>query len=198
MRTAVRGTSAHHRPGRPGALGAVAFLIRRPVPAWTLLAAMLVLACTDSSEPAAPSISASHDQTAGARQEPASCAPTRPDALGPFYVPNAPARSSVGGGHVLSGVVRSSEGCAPIAGARIEFWLANPRGQYDAAHRATLFADADGAYRFESNFPPAYSGRPPHVHIRVTAEGFQELVTQYYPSQGQAEGEFDLVLVPAG
>src|SRR3712207_7896038 len=30
--------------------------------------------------------------------------------------------------------------CKPIGNARIEFWLANPRGEYDDAHRATVFA----------------------------------------------------------
>ena len=126
-----------------------------------------------------------------------SCQPTPPDALGPFYVPGAPERSSVGQGHLLNGVVRSAEGCAPIPGAQLEFWLAGPDGQYGNAYRATLAADAAGAYRFESNFPPPYSGRPSHIHLRVTAAGYQPLVTQYYPAQGQSEGSFDLVLRPA-
>ncbi len=46
-------------------------------------------------------------------------------------------------------------------------------------------------------FPPPYSGRPPHIHLRVSADGYQTLVTQYYPADGRAEGAFDLVLVPA-
>src|SRR3972149_2727863 len=64
------------------------------------------------------------------------CAPTRPDALGPFYKANAPFRAKVDGGHVLKGVVRSAPGCGPIAGARLEFWLAGPQGQDDDDHRA--------------------------------------------------------------
>ena len=126
------------------------------------------------------------------------CEPTRPDALGPFYVSDAPVRWSVGQGHVLTGVVRSSADCSPIAGAWLEFWLAGPNGQYDDDHRAMLFTDEAGGYWFESSFPPPYAGRPSHIHIRVSAEGYQTLVTQYYPAQGQTEGWFDLVLVPAG
>ncbi len=126
----------------------------------------------------------------------ASCESTRPDALGPFYVSDAPQRAQVGQGHVLSGVVRSSADCTAIAGAQLEFWLAGPNGQYDDEHRATLFADDSGSYQFESNFPPPYSGRPPHLHLRVTAGGYQPLVTQYYPVEGQTEGIFDLVLMP--
>jgi len=125
------------------------------------------------------------------------CKPTRPDALGPFYKPDAPVRAKVGEGYVLSGVVRSARDCSPLAGARIEFWLAGPDGNYDDAHRANVLAEQSGVYRFESNFPPQYSFRPPHIHIRVAAAGFKTLVTQHYPVKGQVQGTMDLVLVPA-
>ena len=124
------------------------------------------------------------------------CAPTRPDALGPFYTPNAPVRTSVGQGFVLSGTVRSSRDCRPLGAARVEFWLAGPAGQYGDAWRATVVAGREGRYRFETHFPPPYSGRPSHVHVRVAASGHQVLVTQYYPRSGETEGRFDLVLSP--
>jgi protocatechuate 3,4-dioxygenase beta subunit len=126
---------------------------------------------------------------------PANCKPTQPDMLGPFYEPGAPVQTSVGSGYVLSGNVLAADECKPIRNARIEFWLANPRGEYDDAHRATVFADEKGEYRFESNVPVSYSGRPPHIHVRVTAHGFEELVTQHYPDSGQTKANFDLVLV---
>jgi protocatechuate 3,4-dioxygenase beta subunit len=126
------------------------------------------------------------------------CPPTKEDALGPFYQPNAPVRAGVGHGYALQGVVKSAQDCAPLAGAKIEFWLAGPSGDNDDAHRATVLADKSGAYRFESNFPPRYSFRPPHIHIKVTTPGFRTLVTQHYPKEGQKQGTFDLVLVPAG
>ena len=125
------------------------------------------------------------------------CKPTAPDALGPMYEPDAPVRSNVGTGYVLIGMVKSSRNCAPIKGAKIEFWLAGLDKEYDDKHRATLFSDASGTYRFESNFPPDYFGRPPHIHIRVSAEGFGTLVTQHYPKNGATEAIFDLVLLPA-
>jgi catechol 1,2-dioxygenase len=96
--------------------------------------------------------------------------------LGPFYKPGAPVRTSVGSGYVLSGAVLAAEECKPISNARIEFWLANPRGEYDDAHRATVLAGERGEYRFESNVPVSYGGRPPHIHVRVTAPGYEELV----------------------
>jgi protocatechuate 3,4-dioxygenase beta subunit len=125
----------------------------------------------------------------------ADCKPTQADMLGPFYEPGAPVRTSVGRGYLLSGTVLAAEECKPIPKARIEFWLANPRGEYDDAHRATVFADQRGEYRFESNVPVSYGGRPPHIHVRVRAPGYEELVTQHYPERGQRKANFDLVLL---
>ncbi len=127
----------------------------------------------------------------------ADCEPTQPDMLGPYYVPGAPMRTSVDSGYVTSGNVLSADGCEPIPGAQIEFWLADSQGNYDDAHRATMLAGERGEYQFQSNFPGLYENRPPHIHVRVTAPGFRELVTQHYPQAGQTEGTFDLVLEPA-
>jgi protocatechuate 3,4-dioxygenase beta subunit len=124
------------------------------------------------------------------------CEPTPADYLGPFYEANAPVRSSVGEGYQLTGMVMSSADCTPISKAVIELWLTGPDGSYDDDHRATIFSSASGQYRFESNFPPGYSGRPPHIHIRVSANGFKTLATQHYPEAGHEAGVFDLALVP--
>ena len=124
------------------------------------------------------------------------CQPTPEDHQGPFYEADAPVRAKVGEGYVLSGRVKSATDCAAVGEARIEFWLAGPSGNYDDDHRATLFADGSGNYRFESNFPPGYAGRPPHIHIRISAPGFRTLVTQHYPKAGEHGATFDLVLIP--
>src|SRR3712207_128714 len=42
---------------------------------------------------------------------PADCKPTQPDMLGPFYEPDAPVRTSVGSGYVLSGTVLAADDC---------------------------------------------------------------------------------------
>ncbi len=126
------------------------------------------------------------------------CEPTQPDTLGPYYLPDAPVRTSVDtGGYMTSGEVLSTGTCQPIPGAKIEFWLADAGGNYDDAHRATVFAGEGGEYSFESNFPGLYENRPPHIHLRVTAPGYEELVTQHYPEAGQRGAVFDLVLQPA-
>lgn len=123
------------------------------------------------------------------------CKPTRPDALGPYYEPGAPIRSKVGTGYVLTGRVLAAGTCKAIARARIEFWLVNPQGEYDDAHRATVIARREGRYLFESNKPVAYETRPPHIHVRVSARGFRTLVTQHYPGAQQRRAVFNLVLV---
>ena len=124
------------------------------------------------------------------------CEPTPADFMGPFYKPDAPVRSTVGKGYILAGRIMSSTNCSSISNAQIEFWLTNSTGSYDDAHRATMFTDGGGEYRFESNFPPGYYGRPPHIHIRISAEGYKTLATQHYPSRGESSGRFDIVLVP--
>jgi protocatechuate 3,4-dioxygenase beta subunit len=124
------------------------------------------------------------------------CAPTVPDAEGPFYKPNAPLRNSVGKGYALSGTVISSKDCSPIQQARLELWMAGPDGEYKDEFRATLIVNDSGEYRFESHRPPSYLGRPPHIHIRVTADGYQTLITQHYPAKGSSNEKFDLVLIP--
>jgi hypothetical protein len=123
------------------------------------------------------------------------CQPTRTDMLGPFYESGAPVRDKVGEGYLLNGEILSAVNCSPIRGALIEFWMAGPDGDYTDDYRAVVYSGEDGSFHFESHFPPPYSGRPPHIHIRVTAEGYRELVTQHYPQNGTAEADFDLVLV---
>jgi protocatechuate 3,4-dioxygenase beta subunit len=124
------------------------------------------------------------------------CAPTRPDAEGPFYKPNAPERESTGRGLVVSGVVRSSGDCRPIPGVRIEWWSANVRGEYDDQHRAIQRGDGEGRYRYETNLPGRYPGRPLHLHVRVAAPGHRTLITQLYPASGQTSLAVDFVLIP--
>lgn len=109
----------------------------------------------------------------------------------------APERTSVGQGHVLTGVVRSSRGCAPLAGARLVFWLTNPDGVYDEAHRASLTTDQAGTYRFTSTFPGTYEGAPPHIHLMAGAVDHVSMELEYRLTAGQTTGTFDIVLISA-
>jgi protocatechuate 3,4-dioxygenase beta subunit len=163
--------------------------LNRSIHLLALVSMVWLAACSRGQLPAQTT---SVTQASGTPKE---CQPTAPDMLGPFYEPGAPLRDSVGEGYVLSGVVRSSADCSPIPNAQIEIWMAGPDGEYRDDYRATLYSDAGGVYRFESHFPPPYSGRPSHHHLQVSAAGFETLVTQHYPQSGQSEATFDVVLV---
>lgn len=126
----------------------------------------------------------------------ATCSPTPWDEIGPFYRPNAPERTSIGKGYLLSGTVRSAGDCRPLYNARIEIWQTGPDGTYDDAHRATLFSDRTGRYRLQTSAPQPYGRRPSHIHILVDAKGFEGLITQHYPKKGKKRATFDLVLEP--
>ena len=132
---------------------------------------------------------------ATASAQPPSCAPTKPDMLGPFYKPEAPERAVTGHGLVVSGTVRSTRGCAPLPGARLEWWSADTRGEYQDELRATQRTAADGAFRYETVAPGRYPGRPPHLHVKISAPGHRTLVTQLYPRDGQQAISADIVLV---
>jgi protocatechuate 3,4-dioxygenase beta subunit len=90
---------------------------------------------------------------------------------------------------VLTGVVRSSLDCAPIANARLELWPEFPGKDHPDEARATVFTDSAGRYRFECD-------PPDHIHMRISAQGYRILGQNSYHPNGQAEGTFDIVLVP--
>jgi protocatechuate 3,4-dioxygenase beta subunit len=153
----------------------------RGVGAIAVFSSLLTISLSACDRPAAP---------------PQTCTPTPYDEIGPFYRPGAPERETVGTGYLLTGQVLSVSGCRPLANSRLEFWLVNPQGEYDDAHRATVHADSQGRYRFTCNRPTDYRDRLPHIHIMVTAPGHEQLITQHYPATGAAEATFNLVLAP--
>ena len=125
----------------------------------------------------------------------AQCKPTPGAVLDPGYAPTAPKRASVGSGFVLTGTVRGSYDCQPIAGATVEFWMSGPNGYTDKL-RGTVVADKNGRYRFQSPFPVSPGGPPPHIHMNVAADAFLPIQTEFFPGKGTASGVFDIVLDP--
>jgi protocatechuate 3,4-dioxygenase beta subunit len=124
-----------------------------------------------------------------------SCAPTKPDMLGPFYKPNAPERAKTGSGIVVAGAVRSAKNCAALPGAQVEWWSADERGEYRDELRATQHADTQGRFTYETVSPGRYPGRPPHLHVRITAPGHKPLITQLYPQPSQTSITTDFILL---
>ncbi len=106
-----------------------------------------------------------------------------------MYKPNSPVRDRIGQGYVLSGVVKSAKDCAPINGARIEFWQVGPNAKYDDEHRATVIVDQTGAYRFESNYPPSYLKPAVPYSCQGLGPGLQDPGDPALPREGPEPGD---------
>jgi protocatechuate 3,4-dioxygenase beta subunit len=118
-----------------------------------------------------------------------SCKPTLDDGVSPSYKPDMPERNVVGQGHVLTGIVLSSETCEPITNAKLEFWPEEAGLGHPDSSRATFFTDQNGSYRFECNLPE-------HIHMRISAPGYRTIGINSYHPVGQPQGTFDIVLEP--
>jgi protocatechuate 3,4-dioxygenase beta subunit len=124
--------------------------------------------------------------------------PTLAQTEGPFFKPSSPERielieAGMAGQPIeLVGFVLSRN-CKPIAGALLEFWQADDKGQYDNSGfrlRGHQFTDADGRYRLKTVVPGNYVGRTRHIHVKVQPRGGRVLTTQlYFP--GEAKNRSD-------
>ena len=111
---------------------------------------------------------------------------------GPFFKPSSPERTELveagtaGQPIELVGFVLS-RACTPLAGALLDFWHADDKGQYDNSGfrlRGHQYSDADGRYRLSSIVPGAYPGRTRHIHVKVQPRGGRVLTTQlYFPGE---------------
>jgi protocatechuate 3,4-dioxygenase beta subunit len=133
--------------------------------------------------------------TGSASARAAACRAT-PSSYGPFNTSGAvvPRRAKIGTGHVLTGRVLRFPACTPIRGATVEFWQRGKDG-YDARGRGRVVTRRDGSFRFEGPVPTADEGRPAHIHVHVTAPGYQEVVTTYFLRRGEKTGRITIVLV---
>ena len=125
--------------------------------------------------------------------------PTPPQMDGPFFKPRTPQRTSLlesgiaGTRLLLTGFVLSSA-CKPVAGALLDFWQADDRGDYDNRGyrlRGHQFSDSEGRYRLETIVPGLYPGRTRHIHVKIRAPKGPALSTQmYFPDEAQNAGDF--------
>jgi protocatechuate 3,4-dioxygenase, beta subunit len=133
---------------------------------------------------------------------------------GPFYPVELPADSdadllrngalvySHGQPSWVEGAVVDMQG-KPVAGAQVEIWQCDEAGHYDhpgdgsRADKAfqgfgKVIVGADGQYRFRTIRPVAYSGRAPHIHVKVKLGARHLLTTQLYV-QGSPQNERDFL-----
>jgi len=143
---------------------------------------------------------------------------TPPLTEGPFYPDRLPLDQDndliVVSGHAtpaageitqLSGRVLSMSG-APIRSAVVEIWQVDNQGVYlntaDSGHRQrdTNFQGfgrfetaSTGEYRFRTIKPVPYTGRTPHIHVKVKKGGRELLTTQIFIN-GHPQNRTDMVL----
>jgi protocatechuate 3,4-dioxygenase, beta subunit len=158
---------------------------------------------------------------ARAMGQPAALAPTPSQPEGPFYPKTIPAdhdsdltrivgRAAQASGTPLyfSGRVLARD-ARPIVNARVELWQCDVHGRYHHAGDDTgprddnfqgyglVTTDGDGRYAFKTIRPVPYSGRTPHLHVRVRPVGGEPLTTQIYIAGDSADGDFVLAGTPA-
>ena len=133
---------------------------------------------------------------------------------GPFYPTAYPAdsdfdllvqgdrRYSQGTPVWLDGVVTDIDG-KPVRGAVVEIWQCDQQGHYhhpqDGGRADPAFqgfgrvsVGSAGEYRFRTIRPVAYSGRTPHIHVKVKL-GRRELLTTQLYVDGDSHNERDFL-----
>ena len=83
---------------------------------------------------------------------------------------------------VFEGLVLTPD-CRPVPGAVIDIWHSDERGRYDNRgfrYRGHQFTDAAGAFRFLTIRPGRYTGRTPHIHVKLQGRKARVLTTQVY------------------
>lgn len=129
-------------------------------------------------------------------------APTPSQTEGPFYPVALPADSDFdllrNGGAAygrgqpawVEGTVLDTDG-RPVKGAAVEIWQCDQAGHYhhpgDGGRADPAFqgfgrvsVGSDGRYRFRTLRPAPYSGRTPHIHVKVRLDRRELLTTQLY------------------
>jgi protocatechuate 3,4-dioxygenase beta subunit len=173
------------RPTRRAVLGAGAFV-----------ASSLFAIERGAAEEPLPPTPACHDGDEATQQQ----------TEGPYFKPSSPERVELfeegmaGQPIELVGLVLS-RACKPLAGALLDFWQADAKGQYDNSGfrlRGHQFTDAEGRYRLRSVVPGIYPGRTRHIHVKVQPPGGRLLTTQlYFPGeqQNRSDGLFRRALL---
>jgi protocatechuate 3,4-dioxygenase beta subunit len=91
----------------------------------------------------------------------------------------------------------------PVSGSHVEIWQCDGAGHYhhpaeggraDPAFQGfgRVAVGADGRYRFRTIRPVQYSGRTPHIHVKVKLDNRELLTTQLYV-QGDPHNERDFL-----
>jgi protocatechuate 3,4-dioxygenase beta subunit len=135
------------------------------------------------------------------------CTLTPEQIEGPFYLDQARTREDISEGkpgvplQLTLRVLEVSAACAPIPYAAVDVWQCDALGIYSGYEgvaiaprhvepvddktflRGTQLTDAAGAVRFRTIYPGWYSGRTPHVHLKVRVGGKAATTQLYFPDE---------------
>ena len=112
-----------------------------------------------------------------------SCILTPEVTEGPYWVPNHLYRRDVTDGQrgtplILHLYVENASTCKPIAGADVEIWHASAKGVYSDVQGNTRHflrghqkTNSHGLAIFRTIYPGWYTGRTPHIHVKVHVGG---------------------------
>ena len=146
--------------------------------------------------------------------------PTPKESAGPFYpviaqkdkdfdLTKIEGKQGVAKGKIIiiRGQVLDTDG-KPVEDAMVDLWQANGAGRYrhpQDTYKAPLDPNfqgwaivpsgKDGAFHFKTIYPGAYPAtdawtRPPHIHFKISKNGYTEIITQmYFPGEELNESD---------
>ena len=125
------------------------------------------------------------------------CEPTESNPGGTNnYIPDAPPLDSLGEGFVITGLVRSADGCEPLEDVRIQVWLATETGG-EQDNRASVRTGADGRYRIETD-PTVPQFGEPNIHVGYDDGEYREVFIRRVVDLDDERAVVDLTLARRG
>lgn len=118
---------------------------------------------------------------------------------GPFFTPNSPERINLISAKDKAPKIQilgevQDQFCRPVPGAMLDFWQSDERGDYDNRSgrlRGHQFAGSKGEFSLLSLMPGEYTGRTPHLHVKVQRRNGPVLTTQlYFPNHPRNRRDF--------
>ena len=172
---------------------------RDPEPAPSPVTTAAPAATPGTQAPASGSLA-----TAAAAAE--ACGFTSASTAGPYYVSGTRALTDGNLNYddldgtpirIAGYVYGAADNSAPVGGAKIEIWQADNAGRYhpqgqgavddfsadEISLRGSVTSDDNGFYSFTSILPSEYGGRVRHIHVRATAPGHRDLISQIIVAQ---------------
>jgi hypothetical protein len=148
----------------------------------------------ERTTPAAPPAA---QTTTAAKRAPRSCKPTQSNPGGTNnYIPDAPALDALGSGFVITGLVRSADGCRPLEDVRVQVWLATETGG-EQDNRASVRTGADGRYRIETA-PTVPQFGEPNIHVGYDDGAYGEVFIRRVVDLDDERAVVDLTLARGG